>query len=142
MRRLGLLLLAGAIVAAILAPRWLGTSGPTKATRTQATRPTPHVRTPKPARVAPRRLVERRRGRLPAPLQDAAAAPIGGSRVALLGGLTAADTSTDELLVVGAGGARRVGALPTALHDAAAVRLGRSVYLFGGGDGIRHAQAA
>ena len=39
------------------------------------------------------------------------------------------------------GGARAAGALPVALHDAAAVRLGRSVYLFGGGDGVRQLDA-
>jgi len=55
----------------------------------------------------------------------------------LLGGLTAADTSTDTVSVVSRGRERRAGALPTAVHDAAAVRIGRSVYVFGGGDGAR-----
>ena len=55
----------------------------------------------------------------------------------LLGGLTAADTSTDAVSVISRNGERATGRLPTAVHDAAAARLGRSVYLFGGGDGAR-----
>ena len=54
----------------------------------------------------------------------------------LLGGLTAADTSTATILVASARGASRLGRLPTALHDSAAVRLGGAVYLFGGGNGV------
>jgi DNA-binding beta-propeller fold protein YncE len=85
----------------------------------------------------PLRLAEHRVAALPAPLQDAAFASLDGRRVILLGGLTAADTSSDGILVADAGGARSLGALPAALHDAAAVRLGASAYLFGGGDGVR-----
>ena len=55
----------------------------------------------------------------------------------LLGGLTAADTSTDAVSVISRNGERATGRLPTAVHDAAAAKLGRSVYLFGGGDGAR-----
>ncbi len=55
----------------------------------------------------------------------------------LLGGLTAADTSTDAVSVISRNGERTTGRLPTAVHDAAAATLGRSVYLFGGGDGTR-----
>ena len=73
-------------------------------------------------------------GRLPAPLQDAAPAAVGNG-VALLGGLTAADTSTDTILRANASGARLTGHLPGALHDAAAANLGGQVYLFGGGTG-------
>ena len=54
----------------------------------------------------------------------------------LLGGLTAADTSTATILVASARGASRLGRLPAALHDSAAVRLGGAVYLFGGGNGV------
>ena len=50
-----------------------------------------------------------------------------------LGGLTAADTSRQDILVVGSGGERRVGSLPEGLHDTAAARLGSFVYVFGGG---------
>ncbi len=74
--------------------------------------------------------------RLPAPLQDAAAARFGTS-VLLAGGLTAADTSSDAISVVGRGGGRLLGRLPGALHDAAAVELGGAAYVFGGGDGTR-----
>jgi hypothetical protein len=86
---------------------------------------------------SPFRLVERRTGALPAPLQDAAVAALDDRRVALLGGLTAADTSTDSILVASAPAARSRGRLSVALHDSAAVKLGGSVYLFGGGDGVR-----
>jgi len=82
-------------------------------------------------------LVERRTGSLPASLQDAAAASTPGRAVTLLGGLTAADTSTDAILIARAGGAHRQGVLPAALHDSAAVRLGPATYLFGGGDGTK-----
>jgi DNA-binding beta-propeller fold protein YncE len=83
-----------------------------------------------------RRLADRVTGALGAPLQDAAAAPIGRGRVVLLGGLDAADTSTDAVRVVGGGVDSARGRLPGALHDAAAVRLGRATYLFGGGNGV------
>jgi YVTN family beta-propeller protein len=79
------------------------------------------------------RLVERATGRLRAPVQDAAAVPLGGERAMLLGGLTAADTSRADILSATPAGDRPAGLLPTALHDTAAVRLGRAVYLFGGG---------
>jgi DNA-binding beta-propeller fold protein YncE len=82
-------------------------------------------------------LVERRTGALPAPLQDAAAASVDSHEAMLLGGLTAADTSTDTILIARAGGARRDRVLPAALHDSAAVRIGSSIYLFGGGTGSR-----
>jgi len=91
----------------------------------------------KPRAVVPRTLVARHAGRLDAPLQDAAAVSLDGSRAMLLGGLTAADTSTDAVSVISRNGERATGRLPTAVHDAAAARLGRSVYLFGGGDGAR-----
>jgi len=51
----------------------------------------------------------------------------------LLGGLTAADSSRTDVIVVTAHGDRPAGTLPTALHDTAAARLGNAVYLFGGG---------
>jgi DNA-binding beta-propeller fold protein YncE len=68
-----------------------------------------------------------------APVQDAAAASLGEGKALLLGGLTAADTSTDGIILASRGGARSVGKLPVALHDSAATRLGSFVYLFGGG---------
>src|SRR5262249_35272788 len=68
-------------------------------------------------------------------MQDAAAAPVSGGRVLLLGGLTEADTSSNGVVVAAPRGARREASLGAALHDAAAVRLGSRVYLFGGGTG-------
>jgi YVTN family beta-propeller protein len=91
----------------------------------------------KPRAAVTRTLVSKPAGRLDAPLQDAAAVSLDGSRAMLLGGLTAADTSTDAVSVISRNGERAAGRLPTAVHDAAAARFGRSVYLFGGGDGAR-----
>jgi YVTN family beta-propeller protein len=87
----------------------------------------------KSVRRAPTRLAERVTGALPAPLQDPSVAPLSGGRALLLGGLTAADQSTDEILVAGARSARVIGHLPSARHDTAAVTLGRFSYVFGGG---------
>ncbi len=78
-------------------------------------------------------------GRLPLAIQDAAAALAGGDRVALLGGLDAADTSRAGIIALGHGSANTIGTLPTPLHDAAAVTLGGSVYLFGGGQSASYA---
>ena len=90
----------------------------------------------KPRPAVPRTLASAATGRLDAPLQDAAAVPLDGSHAMLLGGLTAADTSTDAVSVISRHGQRSAGHLPTAVHDAAAAKLGGSVYLFGGGDGV------
>jgi YVTN family beta-propeller protein len=57
--------------------------------------------------------------------------------VLLLGGLTAADTSTNAILIARARGSSRDGMLPAALHDSAAVRVGTFTYLFGGGNGVK-----
>jgi DNA-binding beta-propeller fold protein YncE len=96
----------------------------------------PRVR-PRQTKGALVHLVERRTGDLPAPVQDAAATSTENRGMVLLGGLTAADTSTAAILVAHATGARDRGVLPVALHDAGAVRLGASTYLFGGGDGSK-----
>jgi YVTN family beta-propeller protein len=74
-------------------------------------------------------------GSLPAPVQDAAAAPWHGG-IVLVGGLTSADVSTDEIVVATRAGARVVGHVPGAFHDSALVRLGKLVYAFGGGNGV------
>ena len=64
------------------------------------------------------------RARSTSAVQDAAAAPFGGGAV-LLGGLTAADTSTRRRSSPSTrAGSRRVGQLPRRVHDAAAVTLG------------------
>ena len=60
-----------------------------------------------------------------------------GPAALLLGGLTAADTSSASIVFVTARGARPRGTLPTARHDTAAVTIGGAVYLFGGGDGTK-----
>ena len=73
-------------------------------------------------------------GSLAAPVQDATSAPWHGGAI-LAGGLTAADTSTSNVVLVRARG--RASPLPLALHDATAAALGGAVYLFGGGDGVR-----
>jgi YVTN family beta-propeller protein len=81
----------------------------------------------------PTRLVEHLTGSLPAPLQDPSVAPLPGGRALLLGGLTASDQSTDEIVVTSVSKARVIGRLPSARHDTAAVALGRFAYVFGGG---------
>ncbi len=98
-------------------------------TRAAATRATEVVKL-----VTPQRLVPIAAGTLDSPVQNAAAAAFGNGAV-LLGGLTAADTSRNDIVTVSRAGSSRVGRLPTALHDSAAVTLGRLVYLFGGGTG-------
>ena len=55
----------------------------------------------------------------------------------LAGGLTAQDTSTAAVIVVHGASAKSSRALPAGQHDAPAAALGGSVYVFGGGDGIR-----
>jgi YVTN family beta-propeller protein len=89
-------------------------------------------------RVAKRELVDlhpRPAGSLPAPLQDAAAASWAGGGV-FVGGLTASDVSTDQIVVSTRAGARVVGRVPGAFHDSAVVRIGRLAYAFGGGNGV------
>ena len=79
-----------------------------------------------------KRLVPVAAGNLASAVQDAAAAPYSGGAV-LLGGLTAADVSTDQIVTATRAGSQRVGHIPTAVHDSAAVKIGRAAYLFGGG---------
>jgi hypothetical protein len=111
----------------------LGCSG---SQRTETTGSTVAGRASPPVHaVAPSRLVPTPAGQLAAPVQDPAAAPFAGGAV-LLGGLTAADVSTDAIVTATRAGTRRAGTLPGALHDAAAVTIGRLSYLFGGGNGI------
>src|SRR2546422_777008 len=66
----------------------------------------------------------RRAGRPPAPTQLPATAGTSGGRVLAIGGLSAADTSTDQIVLVGpTGSARTVGHLPAPLHDSAAATV-------------------
>lgn len=106
-----------------------GTSAPsTTTTDTRAALPT----APKAATARLDVLVERKTGMLTAPVQDAAAVPLEDSAM-LLGGLTAADASRDDVRLATASGDRAAGRLPAAVHDAPAVRIGGFVYVFGGG---------
>ena len=130
------------VVAVVVAGALLARGG----TQTSTTQPPSTQQTPADpgktrARPQSLGLVERRTGSLQAPVQDAAAAAIGGNRAMLLGGLTAADISRADIRIATPRSDRPAGSLPLAVHDAAAVRLGSDVYLFGGGDGRRHADA-
>jgi YVTN family beta-propeller protein len=128
--------LAAAALVALAVQRVRSPSGAaapaTTAETTTAARLRPVLARPRPKSVA---LSERVTGALPAPLQDPSAAVV-GRRVILLGGLTAADTSSGTVLSADAGSARSIGALPSARHDTAAATIGGSVYLFGGGNGV------
>jgi DNA-binding beta-propeller fold protein YncE len=100
-------------------------------THTTSTPTVRHVGRSKPHPVG---VVERTLPSLPAPLQDAAAAPI-GSGALLLGGLNAADTSIADVRFVSRRRDAMRGTLPGVRHDAAAVSLGSSTYVLGGGNG-------
>jgi YVTN family beta-propeller protein len=123
------MLAAGILVAACGGTQAATATGPSTRATTQtstkddASRPLPI-----------RRLVPVDAGTLDTAAQDAAPAPFAGGAV-LLGGLTAADTSRDDIVTVSRSGSRRVGRLPTPVHDAAAVTIGTLSYLFGGGTG-------
>jgi YVTN family beta-propeller protein len=121
------LVLFGAAVAAVCVACGGRSTAPPPATTAARTPPRAHVAARRPLRLA-----ERTTGSLPAPLQDPSAAAVGG-HVVLVGGLTAADASTDEILVAARRGATVLGRLPSARHDTAAVAIGGSAYVFGGG---------
>ncbi len=78
-----------------------------------------------------------RSSRLVAPVQNAAVTRSGSSDILIVGGLTAADTSSGSITAVGSTGDRILGRLPGPLHDAPAVALGSAAYVFGGGNGTR-----
>jgi YVTN family beta-propeller protein len=81
-----------------------------------------------------RRLAPTSAGSLASPIQNAAGARFGGGAV-LVGGLTAADVSSDSIVTATRAGSRAVGRIPQAVHDSAAVTIGHDTYLFGGGTG-------
>src|SRR5258708_27803635 len=83
-----------------------------------------------------RSVVSSSAGKLSAPVQDAAAAIDPTGRVLLLGGLTAADTSTDAVVAVAHSSSRLIGRLPIALHDAGGARIGSRRSGLGGGGGL------
>jgi N-acetylneuraminic acid mutarotase len=70
---------------------------------------------------------------LSAAVQDPATAGLNGNRFVLLGGLTAADTSTANVTVADLHAVRARASLPGAQHDAQAATIGGQVYVFGGG---------
>jgi hypothetical protein len=70
---------------------------------------------------------------LAAAVQDPAIARLGAGRFVLLGGIDAADTSTDGVIVANARGQLDTASLPNAQHDAQAATLAGAVYVFGGG---------
>jgi YVTN family beta-propeller protein len=122
-------------IAAIVAAVVLRHPSRTAASTVETTQP---VAAPTPVRARPpaiRLLAEHVTGALPAPLQDPAAAVV-GRRAILLGGLTAADTSSDAVISANARVGRAIGSLPSARHDTAAATLAGNVYLFGGGNGV------
>ena len=107
-------------------------AGPTTTATVVSGRAVARATAPRPRRTI---LVVRRTSALGAALQDASGATVGG-RSLLFGGLTAADTSTDGIVLVSASGSRVLGRLPSARHDTAAVAIGRYAYVFGGGNGV------
>jgi N-acetylneuraminic acid mutarotase len=72
-------------------------------------------------------------GALPTAVEDSAVAPAGAGRLALLGGIDAAQSSTDQVTILVGASATTGGTLPAPQHDAQAARLGSYVYVFGGG---------
>ena len=110
-----------------------GASHRAAVTTTTTTTPVHRVKTPPRAKVVVR-VVEHSVGTLASAVQDAAA--VGGPPM-LVGGLTPADVSTSAIQALHGSHEVQTGTLPAALHDAAAARIGGSVYLFGGGDGVR-----
>ncbi len=80
------------------------------------------------------RLVASSIGTLPAPLQDAAAAGLGGHGLVLLGGLDSAQRSTAAITRLNGAATKGAGVLPAVQHDAQAATLDGAAYVFGGGD--------
>lgn len=124
---------AALLAASVLALTGCGGSGSTttgsaSSAAHHAKAATPH----KPATVSVR-LVYRPLYSLPAPLRDPATATLSGGRFVTLGGLDAADASSDEVQIADLHGVVHSSALPGPQHDAQAAALGGKVYVFGGG---------
>src|SRR5438552_3417525 len=66
------------------------------------------------------RVVVRPAGRLPAPVQLPAVAPLAPDGALVMGGLDSADASSSAIVRLRGGHAAIAGQLPSALHDAAA----------------------
>src|SRR5437879_3588164 len=109
-----LLLVAVAFLGWLVFGRGHGSSAPrTAATSAHSDRTPPPVA----ARPPPVHVIALRSGNLAAPVQDESAVAVDGSHAMLLGGLTAADTSTDSVRVVSSRTDRPAGRLPSAVHD-------------------------
>jgi YVTN family beta-propeller protein len=117
-----------------------GCGGTANSTAPKAS-PTQPIARAVPKKAVTLHVVERPGGTLQAPLEDPASAAVGAAHALLIGGLTAADTSTDDVRLTALGGARTIGRLPVALHDSAAASLGDAVYLFGGGSAVHELDA-
>ena len=78
-------------------------------------------------------LVYRRLYALPAPLRDPAYATLSTGHFVLIGGLSAADTSTSEVYVGNLKHVTQAATLGTPQHDAQGAALAGKVYVFGGG---------
>ena len=137
--RLALALPLIAFVAAIVA---LATAGSSHSSHQPSSSPLPN----RPAAVPGTRRAATRAGRpgvlhvrvrslgaLPSAVQDVAVAPLGLGRLALLGGIDAAQSSVATITITDSGSARAAGTLPAPQHDAQAATLGPDVYVFGGG---------
>src|SRR5262249_48089592 len=143
--RVRVLLPVAAIVATAATAAWVvrhdhDASSVVRPSTRGAGAPRGHVAAKTRPRVVRIRMLERPSGRLAAPVQDAAAAPLGAGNIGLFGGLTAADTSRADIRITTASSDRGAGMLPQGLHDTAAVRLGHAVYLFGGGNGVSQSE--
>lgn len=111
-----------------------GSSSSPRTQSSTAASPPAHTAAHRSRRSAPPvRLSYRPRFALPAPLRDPASAALPGGRFVLLGGLTAADTSSAGIELATLHGVSRTAALPLAQHDAQATTLRGRVYVFGGG---------
>jgi hypothetical protein len=133
--RLALIAPLLAFVAAILALALSGSNSGSHATSSGAA--SPHRQgqvTHRPA--TPRTPLQVRSvslGALPAAVEDSAVAPVGAGRLALLGGIDAAQSSVDTITLLSGGATTAGGTLPAPQHDAQAAQLGAAVYVFGGG---------
>lgn len=106
-------------------------SGTTTSHRTSASRQRRTIRKARAPR--PATLIYKHLYTLPAPLRDPAYAALGSHRFALIGGLSAADTSTTEVDVGDSTHVKQMATLGIAQHDAQAAYLLGKIYVFGGG---------
>lgn len=133
MERDGLLRVTMVIAAAVTAVALLVTACGSSGATSSRTHTTAHRSASARVRQALGSVSVSPAGSLPAPVEDAAIAPLAGGRLAMLGGIDAAQTSTDAIVTLSRTHAAQQGTLPNAQHDAQAATLGSDVYVFGGG---------